>query len=102
MRSASAKAARSAISVSNTSSDAEFARALLQDGEQAPALDAAEAVAVRGDDVALEMDLDVVPVREAVDDALPGSASSPSRMFSSVWSENTTPQPNVSSGRLRS
>ena len=34
------------------------------------ALDAAEAVAAGGDDAALEMDVDVVPMREAVEDFL--------------------------------
>ena len=52
--------------------DAQIGRAFLQDVEQAPALDAAEAVAARTDRAAVEVDVDVVPVGEAVGDALLG------------------------------
>ena len=50
--------------------DAQCLGAMLQDVEQVLALDAAEAVAAGGDDAALEMDVDVVPMREAVEDFL--------------------------------
>ena len=46
--------------------DAERARPLLEDVEQALARDAGEAVAAGADDVPLEVDVDVVPVLEAV------------------------------------
>ncbi len=51
---------------------AEFDRAFVEDAEQAPALDAAEAMAAGADDAALEMDVDVIPMDEAVADALFG------------------------------
>ena len=44
--------------------DAELARAVLQDFEQALAADADEAVPARGDRLAAEVDVDVVPMRE--------------------------------------
>ncbi len=53
---------------------AEFRRAVLENVEQALAFDAAEAVAAGADDTALEMDVDVVPMDEAVADALFGAA----------------------------
>jgi hypothetical protein len=51
--------------------------------------------------VAADVDLDVVPVVEGAEicAALVGSAAC---RLPSVWSENTTPQPKVSYGRLRS
>ena len=44
--------------------------AVLQDVEQMLALDAAKTVAAGSDDAALEVDIDVVPMREAVEDFL--------------------------------
>ena len=44
--------------------DAELARALLQDGEQPLAADADEAVARRADRLAVDMDVDIVPMGE--------------------------------------
>src|SRR5690606_41352394 len=46
--------------------DAEFPRPLLQDVQEALARDAGEAVAAGAHDVALEVDVDVVPVLEGV------------------------------------
>ena len=51
---------------------AKIGGAFLQDVEQVLALDAAEAVPARADHAALEVDVDVVPMREAVADALFG------------------------------
>src|SRR3546814_17954174 len=49
--------------------DAEFARPLLQDIEQALAADADEAVARRADAIAVDVDVDIVPMGElALDD----------------------------------
>ncbi len=48
---------------------AQLRRAVLQDVEQAFALDAAEAMAAGTNDAALEMDVDIVPVDETVADA---------------------------------
>ena len=48
----------------------------------------------------LDVDVDVVPVREVVGDRRGTSRASAARKFSSVWSEKTTPQPNVSSARV--
>ena len=69
--------------------------------EQALAGDAGEAVAAGADDVPLEVDVDVVPVLKAssIAAALAGSFF---QRLSSVSLEKTTPQPKVSSGRLRS
>ena len=50
--------------------DAELARAVLQDFEQALAADADEAVPARGDRLAANMDVDVVPMRELAGDDL--------------------------------
>ncbi len=82
--------------------DAERLAARLQDIEQPLAPDAAEAMAARRDRAALEMDVDVVPVVERVGDRRAAVSGSAAARLPSVWSENTTPQPNVSYGRLRS
>ena len=82
--------------------DAELARAVLQDFEQALAADADEAVPARGDGLAAKMDVDIVPVRELVGDDLRPRPGSLRVMFSTVRSEKTTPQPKVTPGALRS
>jgi hypothetical protein len=70
--------------------------ACLQDVQQLLAADADKAVAARADDLALEVQLDVVPVVEGLLD-LGGRDRVPQRrMLSMVASENTTPQPKVS------
>ena len=76
-------------------------RPVLQDVEQPLAADAAEAVPRGARDGAAIVDGDVVPVDEVarISAALTGSAA---LRLSSVSSESTTPQPNVSYGRLRS
>ena len=48
----------------------ELGAAFLKDVEQLPARDAGKAVAARRDDAAADVDVDVVPVREAGRDAL--------------------------------
>jgi len=52
--------------------DAQFHAAVLQDVQQALAANAAEAVAARGNGASLEMDVDVVPVVEGLEDAARG------------------------------
>ncbi len=81
---------------------AELRGAFLEDVEQPAAADPAEAVAAALEHLALEMDFDVVPVVEAAATMAPCVSGSATRKLSIVWSENTTPQPKVSSGRLRS
>jgi len=80
---------------------AKFLAARLQDIEQALAADAAKAMAARAYGLALEVDLDIVPVVERLQDGARVGSSALARL-PRVWSENTTPQPNVSYGRLRS
>ena len=81
--------------------DAERLATTLQDAQQALASDAAEAMAAGADRPPAEVDVDIVPVIERACDLARRLRSAASRL-PSVWSENTTPQPNVSSGRLRS
>src|SRR5205085_4680970 len=52
--------------------DSELERPILEDFEQALAADADETVAARGDGFALEVDVDVVPMRELFGDDLRG------------------------------
>jgi len=81
--------------------DTERAGALLQDGQQPLPADAREAMSARADGLAVDMDVDVVPMDEGrLDDG---------RGLGIVGLEigerlvgKTTPQPKVSSGRLRS
>ena len=86
----------SCTSVSNTSSTPSSSQRALQDVEQALAADAAEAVAARADLAAADVDLDVVPVVEGAEDLRRAVGGSAACRLPSVWSENTTPQPNVS------
>ena len=81
--------------------DAELARALLQQDEQRLAADAAEAVAGGHCPRAAVVDGDVVPIGEVGADRSGADGIVRARL-SSVSSESTTPQPNVSSGRFRS
>jgi hypothetical protein len=69
--------------------------ACLQDVQQLLAPDADKPVAAGADDLALEVQLDVVPVVEGQLDLGRGDGSH-WRMLSMVASENTTPQPKVS------
>ena len=93
---------RIATSVSKLQVDAELAGPVLQDGQQALPRDADEAVAAGADGLAVDVDVDVVPVGESSRRCRPALSGSARVRFSSVWSENTTPQPKVSSARLRS
>ncbi len=81
--------------------DPELAAAVLQDLQQSTPRHRREAVAAAGDDLALEVHVDVVPDRElrCIRAKTPGSACS---MPPSVSSLNTTPKPKVSSAALRS
>ena len=96
-----ATSARDLIVVLELDADAELLRARLQDVEQRLALEAAEAVAGRAEDLAAEwISMSSQRANCAVICAwVSGSAAA---RWPSVASENTTPKPNVSSGRLRS
>jgi hypothetical protein len=58
-------------------------------------------VAARGDLRAADVDLDVVPVIERIEDLRRTLGSAACRL-PRVWSEKTTPQPKVSYGLFRS
>ena len=68
---------------------------MLQDVQEVPAFDAAEAVAARGDRPALEMNVDVIPVGEAVEDFLLARRIGPLEVAQRLVGEHP-PKPNVS------
>src|SRR5688500_19055172 len=61
--------------------DAQRKRALLQQAEQLLARDTAEAVTTRGNRAATEMNIDVIPMREAVGDLLVSERISGGQIF---------------------
>ena len=102
-RSSASSASTSSTSTLEAQLDAELGGPLLQDVQQALARDPAEAVPAGADRAAVAHDhVDVVPVGEARVDrrrAVTGRWPAGSR---ASGRESTTPQPNVSSGWLRS
>ena len=74
---------------------------LLEDVQQASATNAAKPVATEPYDLATKLDFDVVPVAEVGNVGVMGFGNYTAKS-SIVLPENTTPQPKVSSGRLRS